>query len=471
MITGELLDAMPPADVEAEACVIGSIFLLPDIIDEVSLLVSPSDFYDEQLQRIYRHLVDMLAAGKRIDSKLFAAHVKKSGGIVGNLTDEQRLNPKSVEITRLAESMQSVPTAANAPYYAGLVREYAIRRELKNAGTSIVATAQLEEDAGEALDRCEQMILDIRDKRGSLTSNVQDIGAILVEAMAEIDQRGKSTTPWLSTGFTDLDRLMGFRKGELTVLAARPSMGKSALAMQFALNAALLHNSVLFFSLEMHQESVAERMLSSHADVDGHRLRSGNLTQDDRAAIVEAAAEISGAKLHVDDSPLQNMQSIAAVCRRQKRKHGLALVVVDYLQLINADNARDSREQQVAKISKRLKALARELEVPVLVLAQLNRQSETTRDNKPRLAHLRESGAIEQDADVVAFVHRPEYYATDPAERESLAGQAEVHVEKNRNGRTGVVKLVWCGSTVTFKARAPENYDHSFDEFNQAEAY
>jgi replicative DNA helicase len=470
---GEILDARPPADLESEAAVIGSIFLNPNAIDDVSLLLERTDFYDQQLGVIYGHLLDMHHAGKRIDMRLFAAHVKKAGGEVRKFREGPR-HPASVDSVVLSEAMQSTPTAANASHYASLVREQAIKRELKLAGQMIIASAHNEPDAFEALDKCEREILTIRDHRGTATSQIKSVMEVLAESMAEIDKRSSDNPPWLSTGFIDLDRLMGFRPGRVTILAARTSMGKTALALNFATNAARSGASVLFFSLEMDSLEIGDRILSSLSGVDGLKMQSGNLTSDERRAIVEASAEYSQFPLHIDDGPVQSMQSISAVCRRHKRKHGLDLVIVDYLQLVSADNSRDPREQQVAKISKRLKVLARELEVPVLCLAQLNRQSETSRDNRPRLAHLRESGAIEQDADVVAFVHRPEYYETEPAEKERLKGKAEIYVEKNRGGPTGMAKLAWFANTVTFRNLAVsdmDNYQPGFAQYNQSEAF
>lgn len=469
--TSEILDLAPPSDIDAEAGVVGSAMLMPIVLDDLALILEPADFCDRDFRVMYKHLLDMHSNQKRIDVKLFQAHVKKAGGEVKRFEPNDARHPLSVELMKVAEAMQAAPTAANAVYYAELVREQAIKRELRTAGTSIISTSHNEPDAAQALDECERMIMAIRDKRGTLTSQAMSVMNILADAMADIDKRGTDRLPWLSTGFLDLDKLMGFRKGEVTILAARPSMGKTALAMNFATNAALAGSPVLFFSLEMDRLSVAERFLSSQAQVDGMRMRAGTLTKDEHMALVKASAELSRTPLTIDDSAGQNMQGIAAVCRRQKRKHGLSLVVIDYLQLINPDSGRDPREQQVAKISKRLKHLARELEIPVLCLAQLNRQSESSKDNKPRLAHLRESGAIEQDADVVAFVHRPEYFAMEPEEKKTLRGRAEIYVEKNRNGRTGIAPLVWMAETVTFRshaARDMDNYESSFEDFNNS---
>lgn len=456
MTTGELLDRAPPADIEAEAAVIGSVLLVPQVLDDVLLIVDQADFWDPDYRAIYGHLCEMHAADRRIDTKLLAAHAKKAGA---------KLNAAKV-----AEAYASVPTAAHAAHYAGLIREQAIRRELKLAGGEIVKAACEEPDGNAALDASERLVLEIRDRRGSHASQAASLMEILTNTMADISARSSDKPPWLSTGFSDLDGLMGFRKGELTILAARPSMGKTALALNIASHVALSGEPVLFFSLEMSALSVGERLLSSRGEVDGMRMK-GALTQQERRHLVEASAELSGIPLTIDDSPTLTMQSIAAVCRRQKRRNGLSLVVLDYLQLVTADNARDPREQQVAKISKRLKGLARELDVPVMCLAQLNRQSETAKDNKPRLAHLRESGSIEQDADVVAFVHRPEYFITDAKEKALYKGKAEIHVEKNRNGRTGVANLLWFPEIVTFRQPAPAGYESAFDSFNQDAEY
>jgi len=250
---------------------------------------------------------------------------------------------------------------------------------------------------------------------------------------------------------------------ELIVLAARPSMGKTALALNMVEHAAIDANMpVLFVSLEMSALELADRLLCSRARIDSHNLRNGRLSKSDSQKLVEVSAEISRAPIFVDDSPNRNMTEIAASARRLKRQENLAMIVVDYLQLIEPDNPKDPRQEQVARITRRLKGLARELSVPVLCVAQLNRQADGSGGNKPQLSHLRESGAIEQDADVVIFVHRDEYYKSSDEDREQVKGQADLMIKKHRNGRTGDIKLTWLHQYTRF-----ENFQQpEYNEFS-----
>ncbi len=251
----------------------------------------------------------------------------------------------------------------------------------------------------------------------------------------------------------------GLHNGELIILAARPSMGKTALAMNIGEHCAIVQKApVLFVSLEMSGIELADRMLCSLARVNGHRLRNGTISSDDRERLIHKANEISESPLYVDDSPSRTVSEIAATARRIKRKeNGLGLIVIDYLQLIEPDNSRDPRQEQVAKIARRLKGMARELEVPLLCLSQLNRQAEDGKDHRPKLSHLRESGAIEQDADVVMFVHREEYYHRGE-DKAQYAGQAEIIISKQRNGPVGDVELTWEAEYTRFSDRAPERH-------------
>lgn len=459
----DLLDAAPPHELEAERSVIASVIAVPSTADDVALIVSPEDFYGDAHAVIFGHLMAMHNEGRKIDLTLLFNRLRAKA------EDFERIGGAAY----LGEVMASHVTAAHAQHYAQLVRDAAIRRELIHAGSEIIRTAHVENEAGEALDQCERGILTIRDKRGTLTSQAAEVGEILQQVMADIDSRSTDRPPWLKTGFYDLDRLMPLRKSELVILAARPSMGKSALAMGIASDVAEIGEPVVFFSLEMSKESLTERVLSSWSEVPSTRLAQGGayLNDAERRRVVEACASISQLPIVIDDTPNQNMQRIAATCRRQKRRKGLSLVVIDYLQLIEPDNHKEPRQEQVAKVSRRLKGLARELEVPVLCLAQLNREVDKRTDPRPRLSDLRESGAIEQDADVVAFVHRPEYFDKDNAEKK---GKAQVIVAKVRNGPTGDVDLCWMAQYASFRnlaVRDMDNYQASFEQFNQSEAF
>ncbi|MBI3836449.1 MAG: replicative DNA helicase [Planctomycetia bacterium] len=461
-VNSEILDRLPPQNLDAERGVLGSILLLPIVSDDVALILRPEDFYDDSNRRLYTHLRQMHDEGGRIDTTLLVERLKNRGEfeMIGGAA-------------YLAEILQSVPTAANATYYAEIVKNKSTLRSLIHSSTEILRDAYDESvEPREMLSRAEQKIFSILDDRGAgELSNIRDI---LQDAMVRIDARMKHehAIGGLETGFRDFDALTGgLHDSELVILAARPSMGKTALALNVAEYVTLqLNTATLFVSLEMSSVELADRMLCSLAEVNGQRLRNGTISNDDRRKLVEKAAEMSQAPLFVDDTPSRTITEIAATARRLKRKAGLALVIIDYLQLIEPDNGRDPRQEQVAKIARRLKGLARELKVPVLCLAQLNRQAEVSRDNKPRLSHLRESGAIEQDADVVMFIHREEYYQTNEEDRSKVAGLADLIIAKQRNGPIGDVKLSWFKDITRFRDSTVRPYDE-FEQFNSAASF
>jgi len=461
-VNSEILDRQPPCNLDAERGVLGSILLLPTVCDDVALIVRPEDFYEPANRTLYTHMRAMHDEGRRIDTTLLVERLKTSAQFdeVGGAA-------------YLAEVLQSAPTAANASYYAEIVKNKSTLRALIHSSTEILRDAYDEtHEAREMLSLAEQKIFAILDERGA--GELANIRDILQEAMVRIDARMKNehTIGGIETGFRDFDTLTGgLHDSELIILAARPSMGKTALALNIAEFSALeSHTTTLFVSLEMSSVELADRMLCSLAEVNGQRLRNGTISNDDRRKLVEKAAEMSQAPLFVDDTPSRTMTEIAAAARRLKRKSKLGLVVIDYLQLIEPDNPRDPRQEQVAKIARRLKGLARELRVPVLCLAQLNRQAEVSRDNRPRLSHLRESGAIEQDADVVMFIHREEYYQTNEEDRAKVAGQADLIIAKQRNGPIGEVKLAWLKDITRFRDSAHRPYDE-FEQFNAADGF
>jgi replicative DNA helicase len=429
-------DRQLPQSIEAERAVLGSILLLPEVFDEVALVIRAGDFYDDANRTIYQHLLEMHDSGERIDPMLLVERLKKADAYesIGGAA-------------YLAEIGRQVPTAAHAEYYARIIADKSVLRSLIHAGLDIQQSAyDPAADTRSVLGKAEERVFAILNKGAS--GQVLPISEVLQESLTRIDARMDQQHAFggVETGFVDFDQMTGgLQKSELVILAARPSMGKTALAMNMAEYAALNGTPVLFVSLEMSAIELGDRLLCSVARVNGNRLRNGTITHDERRKLVNAAAQVSRAPLYIDDAPARTMTEIAANARRLKRRRdaGLGLIVVDYLQLIDPDNPRDPRQEQVAKISRRLKALARELEVPVLCLGQLNRQVEATSSNKPQLSHLRESGAIEQDADVVMFVHREEYYMTNEEDREQVRGQADLLVRKQRNGPTGDVKLTW----------------------------
>jgi replicative DNA helicase len=427
--------------------------------DEVVLVLRPDDFYADANQKLFRHLLAMHDEGKRIDITLLVERLKQEG-------DFEAVGGAAY----LAEVAQSVPYAANAAYYAEIVRDKATVRELIHASTEILRDASDPTiDPRELLNQAEEKVFGVHDRRSS--DQVTNIHDLLIEAFERIDARLEGTegsgTP---TGFRDLDTLTGgLHSSEFVVLASRPSMGKTALATNIAENVAIEAGMpVLFVSLEMARIELAQRLLCSQGRIDGNKFRSGFLSGDDRKKLVEASAKLSKAPLFVDDTPSRTISEIAACARRLKRREKIGLVVIDYLQLIQPDDPRDPRQEQVAKMARRLKALARELEIPVLCLAQLNRQVEAGKgdEHRPRLSHLRESGAIEQDADVVMFIHREEYYYTkEEAEAKGIGGLGTVIVAKQRNGPTGDVKVRFFDKHTRFENFSEKPYS-DFESFS-----
>ena len=456
-VSSEILDRQPPRNLEAERAVLGSILLLPEVCDDVCLVIRPDDFYDEANQCIFDHVVRLHEEGGRIDPMLLMERLKSSGQF-------EAIGGRAY----IAEIAQTVATAAHAQYYAQIVHDKSLLRSLIHTSTDILRDAYDESvEPKRMLSRAEERIFAILEDKG--TGDLASIADVLQESLLRIDRRMKQddTVGGLETGFTDFDQLTGgLHTSELVILAARPSMGKTALAINIAEHVALeLNTATLFVSLEMSAVELGDRLLCSVAEVNSQRLRNGTISNDERRKLLERASQLSQAPLFIDDSPSRTMTEIAATARRLRRKHDLGLVIVDYLQLIEPDSSYDSRQEQVARIARRLKGLARELKIPVVCLAQLNRQTEVSRDNRPRLNHLRESGAIEQDADVVMFVHREEYYQTNDEDRERVKGQADIIIAKQRNGPTGDVHLAWRQEFTRFSNAATRPYEE-FEAFS-----
>ncbi|MDG2220982.1 MAG: replicative DNA helicase [Rubripirellula sp.] len=451
----EILARQPPFDLDAEMGVIGSVLLFPEACDEIASLKA-DDFYDDKNRKIYEVLRDMHDSGDKIDITLLVSRLRTQD-------DYDKVGGAAY----LAELSSSVANAAHIVYYANIVGEKAIYRKLIQSSTEVLTSAyQQESSAKELCAQAEQKVFAIMDGRSS--QSVLTMSDVLHQAMDRMEARlrDEDLEGSAESGFARFDEMTGgMHNGELLILAARPSMGKTALAMNMGEHVAIEQQlPVLFVSLEMSGIELADRMLCSLARVNGHRLRNGTISADDRDRLMRKANEISQAPLFVDDSPSRTVSEIAAAARRIKRREeSLGLIIIDYLQLIEPDNSRDPRQEQVAKIARRLKGLARELEVPLLCLSQLNRQAEDSKDHRPKLSHLRESGAIEQDADVVMFVHREEYYHRGD-DRAQFAGQAEIIISKQRNGPIGDVELTWEADFTRFSDRAPDRHSE-FDEY------
>ncbi|MEZ6065342.1 MAG: replicative DNA helicase [Planctomycetaceae bacterium] len=440
----QLLERVPPQDLEAERSVLGSILSSADAIDEVLQHIQAPHFYADAHRQMFQAIHDMYEAGVRGIDAVTLGHELEKRGVLAEIG-----GPAAILTV-----MQAVPHAAHAEYYAKIVREKSLQRSLIIACTDSLREAYHGQDnADDIVARAEQRVYSIAEEQGGLDRIA--IGEILNATFERIFQRmdQEGTLSGTPTGFHGLDDMTsGFQPSELLVLAARPAMGKTALVCNFALSVAEAGEGVLLFSLEQSRLELAERLLCIHAKIDGHKLRQGELDEIEQHALQEGANFLRTLNLHIDDTAGRTMSQIAAIARRLKRRHGLGLVVIDYLQLIEPEDKNQPREQQISSITRRLKFLAKDLDLPVMALAQLNRGVEQREDKRPRLADLRESGAIEQDADIVMFLHRPEAY--DPEDR---PGEADLIVAKNRHGPIGTVNLVWMKNQMRFGDRAPIN--------------
>ncbi len=451
-----LIGRSPPYDLTAEKAVLGCVLLNSDCLNELTLILRHDDFYDDAHRILYQAMSGLYDSGKRVDIALLVNQLKS--------TDQFDLIGGAPYLADLAHS---IPNAAHSVYYAEIVQSKAVVRRLIEASTKILQNAyDTTIDSKELLASAEQEIFQIQDERSS--NQAQSVSAILKESLERIDSRmqGEQLASGVMTHFRDFDTMTGgLHNGELVILAARPSMGKTAFAMNIAEQVAMKEQApTLFVSLEMNSIELVDRLLCSIARVNGSRMRVGTITHEEQQRLIKNAADISVAPLYIDDSPSRTVSEIAAVARRiskmenQKTGKKLGLIVIDYLQLIEPDNSKDQRQEQVAKIARKLKMLAREQNVPVLCLSQLNRQAEDSKDHRPRLSHLRESGAIEQDADVVMFIHREEYYHK-PDKAVEFAGQAQVIIAKQRNGPIGDVDLVWEKNFTRFLNKAAEYHN------------
>lgn len=436
----------PPSDVRSETALLGSIILKPDVIDELITQVREDDFYDDGNGILFETLRQMHIAGKRIDIALLVSRLKKDKHFetIGG-------------IARLTEVTQSVPNAANAVYYAQLVREASVRRKLIGASRDIAILAQDgDAEVDQLLSKAESIVMEVG--AANITAErCVSIRDVVMESLASIETRQREgRVAGVLTGFTSLDETLGgLLPGQLIIVAGRTSMGKTSLAVNIATNVAARSTPVLVVSLEMTRTEIVERIMCSVGEVSTYKVRNGLISNDERRKLVEISANVAQMPLWIDDAPTRGVSEIGALARRMKRRDGLGLVVVDYLQIVTPEHgsSKTPRQEQVAKISAGLKALARELHVPVVCLAQLNRQPDGMADRKPRLSHLRESGSIEQDADVVLFVHRDAYYLTHSGGSGEMPDprSALIIVAKQRNGPTRECHAVWEGEYTTFR--------------------
>jgi replicative DNA helicase len=430
---------LPPQNLAAERSVLGSILLENNAIDEVADTLIAAHFYSDAHQLIYTGILKLYENGVRgIDAVTLAEELDR----------RQQLDEVG-GVTYLLEILETVPHAAHVREYAKIVRDRWIQRSLTQVCTEVLRDCyEGTDDTEDVLQKAERGVFQILESQES----AQKIGMdeIMLDTLDRINTRfdKDGSISGLTTGFSDLDRQTnGMQPTELVILAARPSMGKTAFVVNIAEAVASVAGAgVLIFSLEQSKLELAERFLCIRARLDGHRLRKGELDDAERHALLEASNELSKLPLFIDDQPGRTVAQISAIARRLKRRDKLGVIIIDYLQLIEPEDKRQPREQQIAGITRRLKGIAKENSVPVIALSQLNRGVELREDKRPRLADLRESGAIEQDADIVMFLHRPDAY--DPQDRPGLA---EVVVAKHRSGPTGIVNLTWIRSQMRFE--------------------
>ena len=438
------LERIPPQSIEAEQAVLGSLLVNSETITKVIDMVQAEQFYRKAHQVIYAAIRDLFEKSEPVDI-VTVSQVLKDQGKLESIGGRQYL-------TDLA---MSVATTANAEYYAKTVSEKSLLRSLISAGTEIVQTCYEEVDADIAVDKAERLIFSIAQNRdlGALTH----IGDIVNDSFARIEKRyeQRDSLSGISSGFYDLDEMTsGWQKSDLVILAARPSMGKTAFVLNLAQHAGVQEGApVAVFSLEMSKEQLVQRLLCSEARLDMNKLRTGLLHTNDWSSLADAMGRLGEAPIFIDDTPAVTVLDIRAKCRRLKTElKDLGLVIIDYIQLMQgrSKGGSDNRVQEVAEISRGLKTLARELQVPVIALSQLSRAVESRPNKRPMLSDLRESGSIEQDADIVMFIYRDEYYNKESEQK----GEAEIIIAKQRNGPVGTVELLYQASITRFLNKA-----------------
>jgi len=422
-----------PQNIEAEQAVLGSIILESAVINQVLEILMAEDFYKDAHRKIFNAMVDLDRDNKPIDLLTLFDNLKSRGNLLEEVGESSYL-------TYLTEL---VPTTENVEYYAQLVKEKSILRNMVIAATDIAHRGNDDNiDLDEFIDRAEHTILDIGQNK--IKPSFYDSKYLANKALEIIEQlhARKELITGIPTGFEKLDYMTsGFQAGDLVILAARPGLGKTSLALNIAYHAAINDNKTVgIFSLEMTKEQLMLRMFSNKSKVNYSSIRSGYIKDGDLEKLVHAADELGQAKIFIDDTPAISVMEIRAKSRRLQKDKGLDLIIVDYLQLMRGSRKSESREREIAEISGSLKALAKELSLPVLAISQLSRQTETRSDRIPQLSDLRESGAIEQDADLVLFIHRADVYRKDPEEKDGIA---ELIIGKQRNGPTGSVKLAF----------------------------
>ena len=443
-----LIKRVLPHSVEAEQSVIGSMIMDRDAIMTASEVITSEDFYQSQYGVLFDAMLELYNEGKPVDL----------------VTLQERLREKDVppEISSLEfvrDLLDAVPTSANVRHYATIVQEKSMLRKLIKVNEDIANTCYLaREKTEDILEETEKKIFDLLQYRS--TGDFVPIKQVVLNALDKIEKasKNKGTVTGIPTGFIDLDyKTSGFQPSDLILIAARPSMGKTAFVLNVAQHMAFKEGkTVAIFSLEMSKEQLVNRLFSLESKVDSQALRTGNLTDEDWAKLIEGAAVVGKSNLIIDDTPGISIAELRSKCRKFKLEHDLGIIIIDYLQLMSGGKHSESRQQEISEISRSLKAVARELNVPVVALSQLSRAVEQRPDHRPMLSDLRESGAIEQDADIVMFLYRDDYYNEDSEKRNI----AECIIAKNRHGETGKVELAWSPQYTTFSSL---DYRHEED--------
>lgn len=436
--TNSYFQKVPPHDIEAEQAILSSMFIDREAVAAAMELLTSDSFYRPDHQLIFESAMELYSAGKPIDI----------------ITVKSRLEEKGVfeqvgGLAYMAQIASAVGSSVNARHYAQIVEQKAVlRRLIKTTNEISQECYDGKTNLNTIMENAEKGIFDIMNGRTS--GEMSHIREVTVSAFEKIEDvyKNKGKLTGVATGFADFDaKTAGLQRSDLVLLAARPSMGKTAFALNIAQNAAIRHNvPVAIFSLEMSKEQLVNRMLCSEAMIDAQKMRTGELMDDDWPKLIQAMGPLSQANIYIDDTPGVSPMDIRSKCRKMKLEKGLGLILIDYLQLMSGDGKIESRQQEISAISRSLKAIAREMDAPVIALSQLSRACEQRSDHRPMLSDLRESGAIEQDADVVAFLYRDEYYFPETEAK----NQAELIIAKQRNGPTGTVNLAWLGQYTKF---------------------
>ncbi len=443
-----LLNKVPPHDLDAEEAVLSALLIDNDNLYDVIEIIKPEDFYKKAHQKIYSAILELFSRDEPADLVTVASRL--------NEKDELE---ESGGAALLASIADSAPMAVNGVHYANIIKGKSSLRALISSASSIIDRALKDHgDVEDIIDFAENQVFQIAESKGG--KSFSSLGQLIDMNIDTLEERQGSTggLSGLSTGYARLDALTsGLQKSDLIILAARPSMGKTAFALNIARNVAVEERApVAVFSLEMSKDQLSMRLLTSESKIDSNRLRTGYISQDDWQNATDAAGILNEVPIFIDDTPNISSLEVRAKCRRLKMEKGLGLVVIDYLQLMKAPFHSDRRDLEIAEISRNLKALAKELEVPVIALSQLNRMLEQRAEKRPLMSDLRESGALEQDADIIAFIYRDEVYNKE--ENNPNKGKAEIIIAKNRNGSIGTAHMAFIGAYTRFEELAAESY-------------